>query len=67
MASRSITPCLQAFRVHATAAPVREDIGSVPNATQFTNDIIADEKQCVPSTLRHSWTWTECASIELAS
>ena len=37
--------CLQVCRVQAIAAPVREETGSVPNATQFTQDLIAEEKK----------------------
>ena len=36
---------LQVLRPAATAAPARAEVESIPNATQFTNDIIADEKQ----------------------
>lgn len=35
----------QAPRPQATAAPSRSSVESIPNATQFTNDIIADEKK----------------------
>ncbi|CAK0784838.1 hypothetical protein CVIRNUC_008043 [Coccomyxa viridis] len=37
-------------RVSATAAPVKDEIGSVPNATQFTNDIISEEKKYIMQT-----------------
>ncbi|CAL5223298.1 g5789 [Coccomyxa viridis] len=37
-------------RVQAIAAPVREETGSVPNATQFTQDLIAEEKKYVMQT-----------------
>lgn len=57
--SASLMPCIvstsnifavlatfqQAPRPQATAAPSRSSVESIPNATQFTNDIIADEKK----------------------
>ncbi|BDA48110.1 Acetylornithine aminotransferase [Coccomyxa sp. Obi] len=40
----------QAPRPQATAAPSRSSVESIPNATQFTNDIIADEKKYIMQT-----------------
>jgi hypothetical protein len=45
--------CAQAKRLaaQATLAPARQDIEAVPNATQFTEQIVADEAKCVFTTL----------------
>jgi hypothetical protein len=37
---------VQRLQVHSTAAPAKSAVEAVPNATQFTEEIIADEKKC---------------------